>query len=181
MTTTPEGDAPWTRSATATTYGGHSDKKDYQSLGSINPRTDFSVAQFLRMTADLSACARVAAFSSVSLTCNDTSPAAPTIDAAHQMNGVAPTGYTGDSPPSGFPTFTRVANGSVQGVWPSAPSDDFSVSATFAIKHVRADVVNHGSYSGVEITKVSDTTFTFEAVDSGGSAISDAEIHIEVA
>lgn len=179
--TTPAGEPAWDGSATAATYGGNADKKDYQGLGSINPRTDISAAQFLRMAADLAACARTAAFSSVALTCSDTSPDAPTVNAASQMTGEASNGYDGDNPPSGFPTFTRVSNGKVQGVWPSNPSDDYSVSAAFAIKFVRADVVNSGSFSSVRIEKVNDTTFTFEALDSGASAISDAEMHIEVA
>lgn len=184
MTTTPEGEPVWgedgVRSATASVYGGHSDKKDYQNLGVTNPRTDISAAQFLRMTADMAAVARVNPYSIVTLVCNDTSPDDPTVSSVFQMTGNSTAGYEGDAPPSGFPTCTRVGNGEVTVVWPSSPSDEFSVSSTLALVHARAQVTGSTAYSYVKITKNSGVSWTFAAVDNAGSAISDPEIVIEV-
>ena len=78
MTVTPSGDPPWARTASHDVYGGHSEKTNYQSQGAINPKTDITAEQWSRLVEDLAACVNVAEFANLNITCNDTSPAAPT-------------------------------------------------------------------------------------------------------
>jgi hypothetical protein len=181
MSVTPTGAPAWSRTADAEIYGGHADKRDYQTQGVVNPKTDVSAAQFARLCADVAACARVASFCQLTLTCDDATPDDPTVNFVRQMDlGQNTAGYAGDSPPSGFPTCTRVSDGKVQVVLASTPADDFSVSQALTTYHAQADVLGSSVFATVHIVKVNATTWTFEAVDSSGTAIADAQMAIEV-
>lgn len=181
MTITPAGSTTWEREASADIYGGHADKEDYQGQGVVNPKTDISAAQFARLCADVAANSRTAPFSVVTLTCNDSSPAAPTVSYVNQMDvGISATSYAGDSPPSGFPTCTRVSDGKVQIAWPALPADDFGVTGALVIRHVTGNIINYPSgYSTLLIVQVDDTTWTFEAYDLS-AVIPDVAMTVEV-
>lgn len=179
MTVTPDGTPAWERTASADIYGGHPDKRDFGNLGVINPKTDVSAVQFARLCADMAAVARVAPFSVITLTCDDTSPAAPTVNGLRQMNGVSSTGYVGDSPPAGMPTCTRVSDGKVQIAWPPSVSDEFGISGDVILDHAHASVLGESAYASVVIEKINDYTWTFEAFDVSAE-IPDAQMCIEV-
>ena len=68
MTVTPSGDPPWARTSDYTTYGGHAEKANYQSLGAINPKTDITAEQWSRLVEDLAACVNVAVFATLNIT-----------------------------------------------------------------------------------------------------------------
>lgn len=181
MTITPTGQPAWTRTASAETYGGHPDKVDYQSQGVVNPKTDVSAAQFSRLCADVAAVARMAPFSVITLTCNDSGTDDPTISSAFQMDVGLSTGYEGDAPPPGFPTITRVSNGKVQVVYPSTPSDDYSVSAALTTYHAQATVIGAAGFVTVNIAQINAVTWTFEAYSYGASSpVANASMTIEV-
>lgn len=185
MTITPAGTVPWSGDATAATYGGHPDKANYHGQDIINPLTDVSAAQFARLCADVAANTRTATYCTLRLTTNDTSPAAPTVEALKQMDvGVLTAPYEGDNPPAGFPTCTRVSDGKVQIVWPSSPSDDFGVVSADALdlQHAHGEVFGYNDYAKVKPSRAAATgsTLSFEAVDSAGTPIQDVTMMIEV-
>ena len=97
------------------------------------------------------------------------------------MDGVSTSGYAGGSPPSGLPVCTRIADGEIQIVWPSAPADEFSVSETFVIRHIHANVIGGAAaYAAVVVTQTGDQTAIFEPVDGAGALILNATITVEV-
>jgi hypothetical protein len=134
--TTPAGLPPWARAANHEQYGGDLNKQNYQSQGVTNPLTDIGAEHITRMAEDMAACARTAAFCVLTIRCNDSTPAAPTIVAANMMTGVRTVSYEGDNPPSGFPSATRLGNGAVRLTFESSYSDDYGVSAGLEIRHV---------------------------------------------
>lgn len=117
MTITPSGNPAWVRSNGHTAYGGNVNKTNYQSVGTVNPRTDVSAENICRMAADLAAVARVSPFSVMTFTCDDTTPGAPVVNSYFAMAGGAPTG-------------TRNGNGDVTFAWSDSYLDDYGVSGT---------------------------------------------------
>lgn len=184
MTVTPSGLPPWSYTAAIEYYGGHLDKRDYMGQGAVNARTDVSARQIARLSADLSAVVRVAPLCVMSFTCNDSSPAAPTVNWIRMMSGVLLDGYEGDAAPGGYPSGERIGNGSVRFTFPTNLSDDFGVqqvvdiqgalptsqtSGAIAVDHVVTDP-NADTYS---------ERIQFDAQDSGG-AVADASVVVEI-
>ena len=178
MAVTPTGDPLWARTASHDIYGGHSDKGNYQSQGAINPKTDVTAEEFSRIVEDLAAAARVAAFCKLRITCNDTTPAAPTFEWVRMSTGVRETSYEGDSPPSGFPSGARVSDGVVTITFASSYSDAYGVSHAFTPAQVEA----YGASSGVAYVthSISGNTVQLNAYDASEVAVADASMTAEV-
>ena len=140
MAVTPLGSPPWDRSAGIAQYGGHVNKENYLSVGTINPLTDIDAGNIMRIAADLKAVSNTAAFAVLHLTQDDSTPDDPTVNSARLMTGVATASYAGDAPPTGFPTVTRVSDGVILVTFSSSYSDDYSISADLDIMDVRATV-----------------------------------------
>lgn len=179
--TTPSGSPAQTRLATIESYGGHPLKRDYQAQGVVNPLTDVAAADFLRLVADVAACARVAPFAVLTVQCNDTSPAAPTVARIQQMGTVALGGYAGAAPPNpDLPTLARTGDGAFTVTWPATTSDDFGVEAGTDLVHVQvtvqgnSDAVANASFSNER------TLVVAVAESGGGPAIEDPIVTIEV-
>jgi hypothetical protein len=131
MTTTPTGNPAWTRSADHTFYGGDVNKRDYADLPVVNPQTDVGASDIQRTAADMAAVSRMADFAQLDLTMASGS-AAPTVNAVRLMTGeYAGSGYSGTSPPTGFPTVTGVADGVVDIQFSASYEDPYSVSGTY--------------------------------------------------
>lgn len=173
--TTPTGDPPWVRSANYATYGGHVGKHDFQQQGVVNPLTDVSAAEFMRLTNDVAAIAAPAAFAMLSLTCNDTTPAAPTINWIAAMNGRRFTSYPGGSAPAGFPTGARSGDGRVTLTWPTLLTDSYGVQAA---PYIRTAFVMCSSYR-TSFTVESTRAITVAAFD-GETPLEDAEMVVWV-
>lgn len=128
MTTTPTGTPAWSGgSADPSDYGGHADKRNYQSIGRVNAQTDFDVSEFLRFCADLAAVRRVSAFAQMRLTLGSA--------------GVAPTvHYYQAQPGTELPTFTPsgTTNGVLDIEWEDSYEDEYGVSADIDIQAVWA-------------------------------------------
>jgi hypothetical protein len=178
MSVTPSGSPAWTRTADHTQYGGDTNKTNYMSQGVIDARTDVGAEQLARLAEDLAACARTAPFATLTYTCNDTSPAAPSIAAAFLMTGVNTAGYEGDAAPSGFPSAARNGNGDVTFTFASSYTDAYGVSGALTITNLYATV--HGSTAAYATTERSGSTVRVRAWNSSGTALSDATISLEV-
>lgn len=124
MSITPTGNPAWVRSNGHTAYGGNINKVNYQSVGTVNPRTDLSAENLCRIAADLAAVARTSPFSVMTFTCDDTTPGAPVVGSYFAMAGSAPTG-------------TRNGNGDVTFAWSDSYLDDYGVSG---LANIRAAV-----------------------------------------
>lgn len=179
MTITPTGVPAQVRSANIQDYGGHADKRNYQAQGVVNPLTDVDATQFTRITADLAACARVAPFCVITVQCNDTAPAAPTVLRALQMGVVAPTGYAGASPPdANLPTLARDGDGAFTITWPATTTDDYGVSAPVDLLNVFPGT--HESSRKTLTAWDDERTLVVIALDDAGDPLPDAVVTIEV-
>ena len=143
MAIVPTGATPWTRTNDHTTYGGDPNKTNWHSQGVTNARTDVGAEALCRMAEDLAAVMRTAPFCLAYITCDDTTPAAPTLTFVNQMTGVRIVSYLGSAAPAGFPSATRNGNGDVTITWATSYTDDYGVSGNIHICH--ADVSIYGS------------------------------------
>ena len=171
---TPSGSPSWVRTNNINHYGGNVDKENYLSRGAIDALTDVDAAQFCRLTADVSALQRVAPFCSFSLTCNDSLATAPTIDNIIMQTGIA-SNYLGSSPPSGFPAFSRNADGDVTLTLSTTYSDQYAVVGAFSVSTISCSLMQ-GTYGKVTAERVSDTIIRFRATDNANAAIVNAKI-----
>lgn len=132
MSITPNGLPPWGRTTDIAQYGGNVDKANYQSQGSINPRTDIDVAEFARLTADLAALARTAFFCELEIVMN--SAGDPTVNWVEMMTDDTVDSYVGTNPPAGFPTVLTLGVGHVQVVFDASYADAYGVEGAISIK-----------------------------------------------
>lgn len=180
--TTPAGLPAATRTAAIEYYGGSLTKKNYMSQGSINPDTDVGADQICRMSADITAIARVIPFATIIYQNNDTSPDDPTVLQCMLQTGVVLGGYEGDNPPTGFPTLTRTGNGDVDIDFPVTMSDDFSVSFTTDL-HLGIGSAMAGASADFDISKEDPNADGYyermrvQVLDNGG-AVQDALVCI---
>ncbi len=179
MPVIPSGDAPWLRTADITTYGGDPLKHNHLGQGSIDALTDVSAEQFSRMTGDLAAIARTAPFLTLTYTCDDTTPAAPTVNVASAMTGVRVSGYAGGSAPPGFPSIARNGNGDVTLTFASSYADSYGVVGAFVVQHPRGSLV--GSTAGTVVCQIlTATTLRVRAFNGSGTALSNAVVCLTV-
>lgn len=178
MAITPTGAPPWTRQTSHTDYGGNLNKRNYMGQGVVNSLTDVGAEDFSRMCSDMAAVARTAAMWVITYLCNDSSPAAPTIEIADGMTGVRLVSYAGDAAPSGFPSAARNGNGDVTFTFAASYNDDYGVAGAWVPK--TADGGLHGTTGGAAPAVISGSTVRVRAISHAGAAISDARVTIEV-
>jgi hypothetical protein len=178
MAITPTGSPAWTRTVSIGHYGGHASKENYLSRGAIDALTDVAAEEFVRMTADLAATVRTAPFAVITFLNNDASPAAPTIEKVLMMTGVRLTSYAGGSPPSGFPSASRLSTGRTIFTFASSYLDEYGVTGAFV--PIAARAAGHGTtYVGASVL-LSGNTVTVQASDGSGSDVGDKRITLKV-
>lgn len=178
MTITPSGVAPWVRSVGFEDYGGHANKANYQNQGVVNPRTDVGAEAIARMSSDLAAVVRTAAFATITAQCNDSSPAAPTLTVLMQT-GVT-VSYAGDAAPTGFPSGARVGNGHVTLTFESSYEDDYGVEGAFGIAQALPCLLGTAAGSATANFTVGTQTIDLYGWTSAGAAKSDALISVDI-
>jgi hypothetical protein len=180
MPIVPTGAPLWLRTVSLEHYGGHVNKENYLSRGAINALTDVAAEEFSRMVSDLAALGRTAEFATLTVLCNDSSPAAPTIEFAALMTGVRVVSYPGDSAPTGFPTAARNGNGDVTITFASSYVDEYGVAGAYVPRNPIASLVSNGSPAGKPVCEVSGQTVRVRVFDHAGSAISNARFSLSV-
>lgn len=181
MAITPTGSPAWTRTAGISQYGGNVDKRNYMGIGPIDALTDWSAEEFCRMTADVVAMVRTSAFAAMTVLCNDTSPAAPTIEFVCLMTGVRTTSYAGDAAPSGFPSASRNGDGDVTITFASSYADEYGVSASYAPTQAKASAHATSAVARVSTAEISGQTVRVRTVlGNTGAAVADARFTLEV-
>lgn len=175
----PSGQPVWLRTSDFQTYGGHTQKQNHLGQGVIDALTDVGAEQISRFFADAASVARVAPFATITFTCNDSSPAAPTILAVNGMIGVRYTSYEGNAAPAGYASAARNGNGDVTFTFASAYSDPYGVSGAFALSHPRASIVGPDGGSA-PCEKLSDTTVRVRAYDAVGNVFMNATVTLIV-
>jgi hypothetical protein len=178
VTTTPQGLPAWSRAADHTSYGGHLQKQNYQSVGVVNPRTDLGAEALCRLAADLEAVVRTAEFLVLTYLNNDGSPAAPTIESVYMMTGVRTVPYAGDSAPTGFPSAARNGTGDVTFTLASSYADAYGVSQSFTPTHCRLGF--HGTTFLDATWVISGSTIRVRSFDAAGAAVGDRRITLVV-
>ena len=133
--TTPTGTPAWERTTSVADYGGDASKTDYLGIGNVNPKTDVSAAQFLRMVSDLSAAVRASPLCTITFTCRDTVPDDPLVTSVTGMIwSYQGSGYDGGTPPTGYPSVFRIGDGHVRIAFAATYADDFGVSGSLDIR-----------------------------------------------
>ena len=172
MSITPTGYPVWVRANGHTAYGGHINKTNYQSVGTVNPRTDLSAENLCRIAADLAAVARTAPFSVCTFQCSDAVPAAPTLSTYYAMAG-------------NQPTATRNGNGDVSFLWQDSYADDYGVIANANIVAAVGMVLTPAATPGYVTTEISDAdadgvndTVRVRVFDENGMAVSNAVVSL---
>jgi hypothetical protein len=89
------------------------------------------------------------------MTCDDATPANPSVTVVNQMTGVRVTSYAGGSPPAGFPTCIRNGNGDVTITWATSYTDDYGVAGNVHIVH--HEITAHGSVALIPVGVLTDT------------------------
>lgn len=172
MSIVPSGNPAWVRTNAHTAYGGNINKTNFQSIGTINPRTDLSAENICRIAADLSAVARTCPFAVMTFDCFDTVPLPPNILAYYAMAGSAP---------------TRVRNGigDVTFTWQNSYTDDYGVAGNFSI--IAFTLASQGSslafVNAVRIDPDADSRFNQLNVrisDNAGVPIPDARVALSI-
>lgn len=177
--TTPNGNPAWTRSADHTFYGGDLNKRNYADLPIVNPQTDVGADHLQRMAADLASVALMADFAAMRITMSSGS-SAPTVNSCRLMTGIyTGSGYSGTSPPTGFPSVSGVSDGIIDIKFTGAYSDAYSVSATFQPTFAEAfaedtDYRAHAVTSGTDTVRVT-------VVTASGSAVASKSVAVRVA
>lgn len=179
MTITPNGSPPWVRTVSHVDYGGDTEKANYLSQGVIDALTDVGAEAFCRMVADLEALVRTAPFAVITYTCDDSTPAAPTIDTVYMMTGINVAGYAGASPPSGFPAAARQGNGDVEFTFAATYADAYGVTGAFAPLFA---VANVQTSSGAQFATagISGSTVRVRAFTDTGAAVSNPSVTLVV-
>lgn len=174
MSIIPTGNPAWVRSNGHTAYGGNVNKVNYQSVGTINPRTDVSAENVCRIAADLSAVARTSPFAVMVFTCNDTAPAAPTVSTYYAMAGSAPTG-------------TRNGNGDVTFEFAGSYTDDYGVVGKANIIAATATVINAGAVVRVASVQLLDAnadgvveSVRVRVFDNAAAAVSNPTVSLTI-
>jgi len=179
MAIVPEGSPLWARTVDFAHYGGNVEKANYLSRGAIDALTDVDASQFARLTADLASVTRTAPFAVIRLLCDDTTPAAPTIEYVHMATGVRLTSYVGTSAPAGYPSAARNGNGDVTVTFASSYTDPYGVANAFTVSHVVPGVVGTAVSRCVAEIPTS-TTVRLRAFDAADAALSNARINFMV-
>jgi hypothetical protein len=181
MAITPTGSPPWTRTSDHTQYGGNVNKRNYGNVGVVDAQTDVGAEDFCRLASDVAALARTADFAVITYLCNDSVPAAPTIEVVYMMTGTRVTSYAGDNPPSGFPSAARNGNGDVTFTFASSYADDYGVSGSFAPVHCMTTVQSNSSVQAFDAHwEISGQTVRVRVVNDSGAAVSNPRVTLVV-
>ena len=178
MAITPTGAPSWVRNSDHTTYGGHANKINYQGQGKVNARTDVGAEEFTRLAADLAALMRVGEFCNVTFTARDAGVLDPLVTkVTMQPSGVVTVSYAGGSPPTGFPSVTRVADGNYLITFAASYLDAYGVSGAWQPVHAMGGV--HGSL-GRDVGTTVGVSAVQVYVTSGGVAAPDETVSVSI-
>jgi hypothetical protein len=146
----------------------------------VNPRTDVGAEGYARAASDLAAVTRTGEFIVLTVTCDDSTPADPTVHAVNMMTGVTAVSYVGDSPPAGFPTVERVSDGRFTVTFESEYEDEYGVAADFGITHAEAG--GHGSSSNTPTVSYTAgaQVLTVYCWNAAGTALANAKATVTV-
>lgn len=180
--TTPNGNPAWTRSADHTFYGGDLSKKNYADLPIVNPQTDVGADHLQRIAADLAAVTLMAEFATLDIQMPGASSYASTVYECAMMTGrYVGAGYSGSSPPTGFPTVTAVRDGVIDVKFTGVYSDPYSVSATFQPVFAQASINEAGGLGVSAVAYVSGTDTVRVRVNTAtGSATANVRVCLRV-
>ncbi len=175
---TPTGRPAWARSVDHADYGGHVSKRNYQSQGVVNPRTDVGAEGFTRLVADAEATTRTAPMISMRYTNRDTGSDTPLVLSAYMMVGVSLSGYEGELAPDSFPDGARNGNGDVTFTFDSSFADAYGVEEPFTptqcLVSVEGTTAAHATYV------ISGQTVRIRCWDAAGAAVTNKTVSVTV-
>jgi hypothetical protein len=176
--TTPTGRPAWARSVSHADYGGHTNKRNYQSQGVVNPRTDVGAEGFTRLVADAEATTRTAPMITLRYTNRDASTDTPLVLSAYMMIGVSLSGYEGDLTPDDFPSGVRNGNGDVTFTFEEEFADAYGITEPFVptqcLVSVEGTTAAHATYV------ISGQTVRVRCWDAAGAAVANKNVTLTV-
>lgn len=181
---TPTGLPAWVRAMSHEDYGGHLEKRNFQSQGVVNPRTDVGAEALCRMAADLEAAARTAPWCVLRMTV-DTVAGDVTVQSVNQMTGTRSAPYDGTQPPGGFPSVAINGAGDVTVTWDAEYPDAYGVTAPVNITHAIASIGGNAAAFAAWEAVDGDADGSAEAVrayafDATGTPLDDFELTLTV-
>jgi hypothetical protein len=179
--TTPLGGPAWLRSAGITDYGGSTSKADYLGIGVTNPDTDLEAAALMRLADHVAALTRTAPFAVLNITCNDSVPAAPTVNYVWMQTGVCLVSYAGDSPPTGFPAAARSGDGHFTVTFAATYDDAYGVAGAFEIRFLDVGVNEDTNINAVATAPAASQVATVHVFTANtGAAVQDKTVTLTV-
>ncbi len=175
---TPTGRPAWARSVTHLDYSGHPQKRNYQSQGVVNPRTDVGAEGFTRLVADAEATTRTAPMISMRYTNRDGTPDTPLVLSAYMMVGVSLSGYEGDLAPDSFPDGARNGTGDVTFTFDSSFLDAYGISEPFV--PTQCLVSCEGTTFASATYVISGQTLRIRVWNAAGAALADKNVSVVV-
>jgi hypothetical protein len=178
MAITPTGAPCWTRQTSHTDYGGNTLKQNYMGQGVMNALTDVGAEDFCRLCSDMAAVARTASMWVITYECNDTAPAAPTVNIVHGMTGVQLVSYEGNAAPTGYPSAARNGNGDVTFTFDATYDDEYGVAGAWVPVTCNTSVSATAAREASWV--ISGSTVRVRIFDAAGAAVSDPTVTLEV-
>lgn len=165
---TPAIDPIWVRNASIESFGATVDMHNYADIGTVDPNTDLTAEKYGSLADQSQAMQKTIPFAIVNLTCNDASPAAPTINTYHALHGVA------------RPTVARIGTGHFTITWATSYLDSFGQSGATNLTDYTACI--HGSVSALATAQFTSVNVleVFVFTPSTGSALADKKLTVVV-
>lgn len=170
--TTPNGSPAWVRANDFTTYGGHLSKRNYQDIPIINPKTDVSAEALCRLAADLAAVQRTAFFAA--LTFSPADPSHPSVTNVRLMTGITSTPYTGNAPPTGYPSVAYQSTGYYIVTFATSYADPFLVSGALDLQVAQASAFKSGVSMSTTVERINAYTWRVRTFTSSTAAATTA-------
>jgi hypothetical protein len=179
--TTPLGNPAWLRSAGITDYGGSTTKADYLGIGVTNPDTDLEAAALMRLADHVAALTRTAPFAVLNITCNDSVPAAPTVNYVWMQSGICLVSYAGDSAPTGFPSASRNGDGDFDVDFDASYDDAYGIAGAFEIRMLDVGANAATNINAVATSTAGSQTATVHVFTANtGAAVQDETVTLTV-
>lgn len=159
-------------------YGGHESKRNYQSQGVVNPRTDIGAEGYTRLAADSEATTRTGPMLTLRYTNRDGTPDAPLVLSVYMMVGVSLAGYEGDLAPDSFPDGARNGTGDVTWTIDSSFLDAYGISEPFV--PTQCLVSCEGTTFASATYVISGQTIRVRVWNAAGAALADKNVTLVV-
>ncbi len=164
---TPAADPAWVRNASIESFGATVNMHNLDEVGTVDPNTDYLAEQHASLADNAQAFQKTIPFAVIKLTCNDSSPAVPTINSYHALHGVVQ------------PTVARSGTGHFTITWATSYLDSYGVEGATNLTDFTTSV--HGStFAQANAQFTAANVLEVFVFDAAGSALADRKVTVVV-